>query len=127
MATRHATALYLGITRTDEWFKIIEDLLEAGADPNKPDGFGNTPLMTAVIGYLGSDFELRVIITLLEAGADPTLPSGSSTPLTEIMYKGPKRDGRALAIMFKARDRELFAPWTDIPDLSVPNASVMED
>ena len=45
--------------------KVIKDLINAGADVNKADNFGKTPLYTA---YFNG--KLEVIEVLLKAGAD---------------------------------------------------------
>lgn len=58
------TALFYTIDRGN--YQIVEELLSLGADPNKPNRQGVTPLMQAMRGGFGDIAEM-----LLEAKADP--------------------------------------------------------
>jgi ankyrin repeat protein len=50
--------------------EVIRLLLASGADSNKTDNHGNSPLWTAVLSA-PKDSRVEIITLLLEAGADP--------------------------------------------------------
>lgn len=64
--------------------RIIEILLQAGADPDVQDRHGATPLFLAAM-----DMRPRTVRALLDAGADPTLANDDGmTPLMAAAYNG---------------------------------------
>ena len=79
--------------RTGE-LEAVEALLKAGADPNRIDGQGWTPLNAAVAGLNGKGTPLAIIDALLQAGADPNQPGGKSNEpfKTETMSIGRTRE-----------------------------------
>ena len=53
--------------------EVVRLLLEAGADPNRATGSGDTPLATACLHSLSQECDLAIISMLLEAGATETI------------------------------------------------------
>lgn len=108
--TKGETALNLVIARSDElWTKF---LLGKGADPNLPDGAGNTPLMTAArVGYV------EAIDLLLQLGSkvDATNKMGETALILAVqqrqldavkllLTKGANPDKKDSAAGYSARD-----------------------
>lgn len=70
----------------------IKSLLDSGADPNRRDGSGNSPLLEAVAAGHGD-----AVRALVAAGANPNLPSSSGrTPLIEAAIGGRVEIARLL-------------------------------
>ena len=65
------TALTLADSAPPPSLKMVRMLLEAGVDPNQPNGYGQTPLMLAAQGG-----KLPIVKALLDAGADPARDGG---------------------------------------------------
>ena len=60
---------------------MARELLQAGADPNAQNRFGNTPLMEPVQG-----FDLENIKLLLEFGADPDIDDNDGVSCRHIGF-----------------------------------------
>ncbi len=76
-------ALYFDAARTGQ-ADLLEQFLDAGADPNGSNGSGYTPLILA--SYNGHDAATAV---LLRRGADPNLADAKgSTALCGVAFKG---------------------------------------
>ncbi|MCP3100061.1 ankyrin repeat domain-containing protein [Myxococcus sp. K15C18031901] len=65
------SALNLADSAPPPSLKLVRVLLEAGVDPNQPDGYGQTPLMLAA--HSG---KMPLVKVLLDAGADPMRDGG---------------------------------------------------
>ncbi len=61
---------------------IVELLLERGAQVDKPDAGGNTPLFNAVMGFVGDD---QVVKTLLDNGADPGIANNHGITVSKLL------------------------------------------
>lgn len=76
-------ALYFNAAREGQ-DDLLEQFLDAGADPNRIDGRGYTPLILA--SYNGHEAATDL---LLRRGADPNLADGKgSTALSGVAFKG---------------------------------------
>ncbi|MBE7209947.1 MAG: ankyrin repeat domain-containing protein [Gluconacetobacter diazotrophicus] len=76
-------ALFFGAAR-DGQDDILAQFLEAGADPNRLDGRGYTPLILA--SYNGHEAASRLLVA---GGADPDLSDGKgNTALSGVAFKG---------------------------------------
>ena len=78
----------LHIAADDGDLELIRQLAQLGADPNRPNDFGQTPLHIAVDYDIDSatqcntEINFRTAELLLSIGADPTIPDNSGeTPL----------------------------------------------
>ena len=60
----------------DTSFEIAEALVKAGANPNMPDSYGNTPLWRAV--FCSKETDDRLVKLLRSVGADPKLNNKSN-------------------------------------------------
>lgn len=82
---RYASLLNVAVGNTQ--LETVDFLLKKGANPNQPDGQGDTPLMVAIAAGHPRDTEQvrnKVSTMLLKAGADPNLRSSwnyNGTPL----------------------------------------------
>lgn len=56
----------------EECYKILHMLIDAGADIEQTDGFGNTPLLSSARTVSLRDRHVQIVQTLLDAGADVT-------------------------------------------------------
>jgi ankyrin repeat protein len=64
-------------------------ILNSGANPNKPDRFGRTPLMQIFMGsYDEIQYIFDIIKLLIDHGADPNIPDN----MNEIPYIIMERD-----------------------------------
>lgn len=93
----HATLLH--IASSTGKIEFVNALIKAGANVNKTDQFGVTPLIAAVEAYLKGDVKINVIHSLLTAGANVKHAANSSFP-------GEDRK-TAIKLADKAKDKEL--------------------
>ena len=67
--------------------KMLNLLLEKGADINKQDAYGLTTLYSIVVDkYIRKAYKLEYINILLEKGADPTIPCKSGSTVLDFWY-----------------------------------------
>jgi len=84
----------LNIAIGDQQSIVVDLLLRGGADPNRTDSTGYTPLLTAASSgqpEIGEETSSKIVKMLLKAGADPNLKASSEyeyTPLLEAASLG---------------------------------------
>jgi hypothetical protein len=85
-----------------------QGLLEAGADPNRCDKDGKTPLHYALIG-LYSGHKTKILDLLLNYGANPnTVDNRGETPLAYLLDKMPQHLSEELVEVYKYRIKALL-------------------
>ncbi len=123
---QQCTGLVLAITSCKVEAALI--LIAHGADPNRPDPEGCTPLiLCAIANKLSDDESVRIAEALLKAGADPTRDRDEWTPLKFAQNRGKAKLAALLGGKVSAESPKETKPAEEERDFRGIRAKSLED